>query len=174
MNNLKKIVESSAKIRFHDCDPFGHLNNARYIDYMVAARGDQLLENYGFDIYALAQQKALGWVAAQTQIAYMSSATVMEEVIIQTRLIAYAEKTLHLEALMWNIDKSVIKAILWTNLVHYNIATKKSQLHEASLLHFFQSIVHPLPAPMNFDERVKSFRKPLKESVQQNNQPNNS
>jgi acyl-CoA thioester hydrolase len=31
---LSKELESTAVIRFQDCDPFGHLNNARYIDYL--------------------------------------------------------------------------------------------------------------------------------------------
>ena len=46
----KKVLESKMKVRFHDCDPFNHLNNSRYIDYIVTARGDQLLENYNLDI----------------------------------------------------------------------------------------------------------------------------
>ena len=29
-------------VRFQDCDPFGHLNNARYIDYFLNARQDQI------------------------------------------------------------------------------------------------------------------------------------
>ena len=33
MNELKKELESEAFIAFGDCDPFRHLNNARYIDY---------------------------------------------------------------------------------------------------------------------------------------------
>lgn len=41
MEEQKKLLESKAKVRFHDCDPFNHLNNSRYIDYMVTARGDQ-------------------------------------------------------------------------------------------------------------------------------------
>jgi acyl-CoA thioester hydrolase len=64
MPELKKTLQSKMKIRFHDCDPFHHLNNSRYIDYIVTARGDQLLENYGFDIYELARKEGIGWVAA--------------------------------------------------------------------------------------------------------------
>jgi acyl-CoA thioester hydrolase len=44
MPELKKTLQSKMKIRFHDCDPFHHLNNSRYIDYIVTARGDQLLK----------------------------------------------------------------------------------------------------------------------------------
>jgi len=74
MTELKKVLESKAKIRFHDCDPFNHLNNSRYIDYIVTARGDQLIDNYNFDIYQLAREQGIGWVTAQTQISYFSPA----------------------------------------------------------------------------------------------------
>jgi len=68
MKELNKIPESKMKVRFHDCDPYNHLNNSRYIDYIVTARGDQLIDNYGFDMYALVRERSLGWVSAQTQI----------------------------------------------------------------------------------------------------------
>lgn len=38
-------------IRFQDCDPFGHLNNARYIDYFINERENHLLQYYNFDTY---------------------------------------------------------------------------------------------------------------------------
>src|SRR6476660_2313010 len=102
MENLKKILESKVKIRFHDCDPFRHLNNSRYIDYIITARGDQLIDNYGLDIYKLARETEVGWVSAQTQIAYLAPATVMEEVTIQTQLLSFSDKAVHVEALMWD------------------------------------------------------------------------
>ncbi len=44
MATLKKILESTVRIHYQDCDPFNHLNNSKYIDYIVAARTEQLLE----------------------------------------------------------------------------------------------------------------------------------
>ena len=32
---MEKVLKSRAKVRFQDCDPFNHLNNARYIDYFL-------------------------------------------------------------------------------------------------------------------------------------------
>ncbi len=116
MQLYKKVLESKMKIRFHDCDPFNHLNNSRYIDYIVTARGDQLLDNYNLDIYKLAQEKSIGWVSAQTQISYLTPAYLMEEVTIQTQLIAFSEKSLLFEGLIWNNDKMILKAVMWTKL----------------------------------------------------------
>lgn len=159
MVEFKKILESKMKVRFHDCDPFNHLNNSRYIDYIVTARGDQLIENYNFDIYKLAMEKGLGWVSAQTQISYLVPAYLMEEIIIQTQLIAYSNKSLHLEALVWNFDKTIIKAVMWTKLVHFNLKTQKSHEHNEELNNFFKSIVNPLKSKMSFEERISVIKK---------------
>ena len=155
---IAKIPESKVKVRFHDCDPFNHLNNSRYIDYIVTARGDQLLENYGFDIYQILQEQGLGWVSAQTQISYLYPAYLMEELTIQTRLIACSEKSLVLEALVWNSGKAVLKAVMWAKLVHFNLTTKKSQEHSTQLMQFFQSIVHPLEQQTDFEARVQALK----------------
>jgi len=160
MTTLKKQLESKMKIRFHDCDPYNHLNNSRYIDYIVTARGDQLMENYGFDMYELTKEQGIGWVSACTQISYLAPAFLMEEVTIQTQLIDYSEKSLHLEGLMWDRDKTTLKAVMWTKFVHFNIRTQRSQPHAEELMQFFTQIVYPLIPTCNFEERVQSLSKP--------------
>lgn len=159
---MKKILASTAKIRFHDCDPFNHLNNSRYLDYFMTARGDQLLDNYNLDIYKLAQQDAVGWVSAQTQISYLVPAYIMEEVLIETQLLAFNEKSLTLEAAMWNLDKSKLKSLMWTRLVHFNLKTQRSHVHSPELISIFNEIVNPLSTPHNFDERTQAILQQLK------------
>lgn len=158
MNVLEKSPESTLKIRFPDCDPFNHLNNSRYIDYMINAREDQLLSYYDFDLYKLAMEKGIGWVVVQNQIAYATPATLMETVTIQTRLISSEEKSLLFEAAMWNEDKTILKAVLWSKLVHFNLKTKKSELHSRDLMDLFKQLEHPLPGALSFEERVKNLR----------------
>lgn len=158
MQEIKKILDSKMKIRFHDCDPFNHLNNSRYIDYIVAARGDQLIDNYGLNIYELAREEGIGWVTAQTQISYISPALLMEEVTIQTSLIGYSEKSLLLEGLMWNYDMTILKAMMWVKLVHFNIRSQKSHLHNVALMELFSKVIYNLPAPIDFETRVKDVK----------------
>ena len=158
MPTLEKVLESNMKIRFHDCDPFNHLNNSRYIDYFVTARGDQLLDHYNLDIYQLAKEKAIGWVSAQTQISYLVPAYLMEEVTIQTRLINYTDKSLRLEALMWSAHKKQLKAFMWTKLVHFDLKTQKSHAHSEELLALFREIVDPMPQPTDFETRINYLK----------------
>lgn len=164
MKQLEKILETKVKIRFPDCDPFNHLNNSKYIDYIINTREDQLLEFYDFDIYKLALEKGISWVIAQNQIAFLSPAMLMEKVTIQTQLIFYNEKTLIFEALMWNENKSILKSVLWSKLIHFNLTTKKSEIHSEELMNLFKQIENPLNEPISFEKRVENlrFKTPIK------------
>lgn len=151
---LPKELESKMLIRFPDCDPFNHLNNSKYIDYIINAREDQLMKFYDFDVYKIAAEMGITWVVTQTQITYLSSAVLMETVTIQTRLLSCSEKNILLEAVMYNDEKTKIKAIMWTKFVHYNLVTKRSQEHSNTFLQFFKEVEFTLENNPSFDERV--------------------
>lgn len=158
MKKLAKIIESKVRVRFPDCDPFNHLNNSRYIDYIINAREDQLLESYEFDLYRLAKEQGISWVVAQNQIAYLLPAMLMETVTIESKLLSFDDKSLVVEALMWDEHKTALKAILWTKLVHYDLKINRSTIHSDDLKNFFSEIVNPLSESVSFDERVESLK----------------
>ena len=59
-----QLLESSHLIRFPDCDPFNHLNNARYLDYFINAREDQVWDAYGINITTWQKPRVkAGWWA---------------------------------------------------------------------------------------------------------------
>lgn len=149
-----KILESQAIIRFPDCDPFGHLNNSRYIDYFINAREDQLRDNYGLDIY---ENREVSWVVAQQQIAYLKPANLMEKVTIQTQTMAFGPRFVEVEMRMYNENKSILKALLWAKFVHFDIRARKSAVHSDEFMAFFKKIVEPVKEE-KFEERVESIR----------------
>ncbi|MFC4817242.1 MULTISPECIES: acyl-CoA thioesterase [unclassified Flavobacterium] len=158
MKNFNKIIESKVRVRFPDCDPFNHLNNSRYIDYIINAREDQLLEAYDFDLYQLAKEKGISWVVAQNQIAYLLPAMLMETVTIESKLLSFDDKSLVVEALMWDEQKTSLKAILWTKLVHYDLKINRSTIHSDELKSFFNEIVNPLTEMVPFEKRVEDLK----------------
>ena len=155
--SLPKILESKTKIRFQDCDPFNHLNNASYFNYMINAREDQLIDNYDIDIYKLGMTTGKSWVVGFHQIAYIKPANLMEEVIIDSQLINYNEKNLWVEIRMWNSKKTTIKAVLWSTFTHFNIAKQQSENHSEDFMNLFKEVVFPLKE-RSFEERMKSLR----------------
>src|SRR5690606_31856397 len=118
---LAKELESTTTIRFQDCDPFKHLNNARYIDYFMNARDDQLVEYYNFSIFEFTQLTDHGWVVSKSQIAYLSPAKMQEKVIIRTRLIEMNESLLVVEGVMLDGDARRVKAVCWIEFTFINL-----------------------------------------------------
>lgn len=156
--SLPKSAESKVQARFPDCDPFNHLNNSKYIDYIINAREDHLMQVYGFDLHQMARTTGITWVVAQSNIAYLLPVNCMEIVIIETRLLYALPKLLCMEAVMWNEDKTKVKAVMWCYFAHYNLRSGKSQEHSAELMSFFDQIADPITDNPTFETRVKYFR----------------
>jgi acyl-CoA thioester hydrolase len=157
---LLKELESAALVRFQDCDPFGHLNNARYIDYFMNARQDQLARDYGFDLFALSKQTNEGWVVTKTQIAYLSPALLMEEVLIQTRLIHMSESALVVEGLMLNREAAHLKAVTWIEFAFVSLLTGKRSTHSEDFMGTFGAVVvEGIYGQHGFNSRVDALKR---------------
>ncbi len=154
--SLPKIVESKAKIRFQDCDPFNHLNNGKYTDYFMNHREDELIANYDIDIYKMAKHAGKSWVSSSNQIAYLKPALLMETVIIESQLIYFDTSNLKAEMRMYNEDKTQLKAIIWCGFVHFNLRTQKRGTHSEDMMELFNNILKPLDASI-FEERIKTL-----------------
>src|SRR5690349_7723141 len=118
---LPKDLETTAIIRFQDCDPFQHLNNARYIDYFMNAREDQLKQFYNFDIFKETQRMGQGWVVSKNQLAYLFPASVQEQVLIRTNLIQMTESVLVVEGLMLDSTARRLKAVAWIEFTYVSL-----------------------------------------------------
>ncbi|MEL1245843.1 acyl-CoA thioesterase [Flavobacterium sp. DGU11] len=116
------------KIRFSDCDPFKHLNNSGYIDYMLNAREDHLKEFHDIDMTEL-YKKGSGWMVSKHEIVYLSPALYSEMVCIESALIKLSDDTLLVEMVMWDVQRQQLKAVLWTKFIHINLQTGKRDRH---------------------------------------------
>lgn len=158
MENLQKVLESKAKIRFQDCDPFNHLNNAAYLNYFMNAREDQLIDNYDIDIYKMARKEGKSWVVGNNQIAYLRPAFLMEDVVIESRLLKYDESKIQVELRMLNANKTEIKAIMWSTFVHFNLIQQKREVHSEDFMTLFKTVANPVDEAI-FEERIESFKR---------------
>lgn len=136
---MNKTPVSTYKIRFSDCDLFGHLNNARYLDYFFNAREDHLKESYNIDLKEFLQQD-LAWLIKSHEIIYLQPALYLETVHIQSSLIKVTDKMMLVEMIMKDELESQVKAAIWTTFIPVNLQTKKVQNHNASFMEFARSI----------------------------------
>lgn len=156
---LPTTLESRAVVRFQDCDPFGHLNNARYLDYFMNARQDQLAEFYGFTLFERGRQASENWVVTKHQIAYLLPAMLMEQVLIRTRLIHASERVLVVEGLMLDGEGQRLKAVLWAEFTYVSLATGRATRHPEELMGFFAEVQVPAIFEADgFNARVAALR----------------
>lgn len=138
---LPKELESSAVVRFQDCDPFRHLNNARYVDYFMNARDDQLVQFYNFNIFGHVQQTNQGWVVNKTHIAYLTPAGVGERVLIRTRLVHMDESHLVVEGLMLDEAGRRLKSVGWVEFTYVSLSSGRPVAHADDLMNLFRAVV---------------------------------
>ena len=163
MKKFDKILKSKAIIRFQDCDPFNHLNNAAYLNYFTNAREDQIKNYYGIDIYAMAKDSGISWVVGSNQIAYINPAFLMENIVIESQLLNYKSTSLFVELRMWNKDETKIKAVMWSNFVHFNLLKQKRENHSDQIMKLFEAVHNPIDTS-SFEKRVDFFKRKFKTS----------
>jgi acyl-CoA thioester hydrolase len=153
-----KNPNSVYKVRFSDCDLFGHLNNARYIDYFMNAREDHLKDYYNLkltDYY----QKGISWVVTAHEIAYLRSAIYDEMVNIESSLILAEADSLYVELIMTDEIKSHLKAVMRTKFTPINPKTGKKELHTAEFMKWAKSIENTeVGNTKKLQDRIKELR----------------
>lgn len=137
---MEKKLQSDYVVRFSDCDLFGHLNNARYIDYFLNAREDHLKKYYDMDLTTFYQQ-GLSWFVAGHEILYLRPAQYNERVKINSALFHVANDSLWVELTMTDENETHVKSIMWTRFVPVNPKTGRKEIHPQSFMDFANQVV---------------------------------
>lgn len=150
-------LQSFYIVRFNDCDPLGHLNNARYLDYMLNAREDHLRDFHGLTLPEFYKQ-GLSWVVRHHDIQYLRPALYNEKVGIISRLIELGESTLVVEFVMFDENLSVPKAILWTTFTCVDPKTGRKKQHSPEFMELAAGMqVHNVNRSAGIGERAKEL-----------------
>lgn len=163
----KKETESRMLIRFQDCDPLRHLNNAKYFDYFFNAREDQLPKVYGVEMKDLIQAFEAFWVVYNHHIAYLRPANLGEWVRINTRLIGFDSHTLVVEYQMADDNKSHLKTLMWTTFKYVGMNTSRTKQHSEEVKAYLNAMLYPdVPHhPEYFGQRVKNVKNTLQTHI---------
>ncbi len=151
-------METTHLIRFQDCDPFGHLNNARFIDYFINAREGHLMQFYGFSPYDYTTETGNAWLIRGHQIAYLAPAKLMEKVVISSVLAGWTTNEILLEMAMWNESKTQLKSVIWTRFVHINLREMQKTDHGEPLNGKFKTDVDARISTFTFEDRVQALK----------------
>ena len=160
---MNKTPHSFYTIRFTDCDLFGHLNNGRYIDYLLNAREDHLKTEYSLDLTDFYKQ-GVSWLVAAHEISYIRPAAYNERVSVMSALIKLEPGSLLVEMLMMDQNHTHIKSLMWTRFIHVNVKTGKRESHTDTFMDFAKSIeVTDVDLVKGYQHRLKEIIENIKE-----------
>ncbi len=146
------------KIRFSDCDPIGHLNNVKYLEYMLNAREDHVEAFYGFTYEEYTRRTGCTWITVQNEIAYLKEVRYNAKVQITSKTLEVRDRISKIEILMKSEDGKTIHAVLWMTIIYFNLKTRKSAVHPPETKEKFEKFLVNIEET-SFAERVSSFRK---------------
>ncbi len=155
---MKKILQSPRRIKFSDCDPMGHLYNAKYIQYLLDAREDQVESAFDFNPIDYVKKTGLGWIVVQNQIGYLKAAIFNETVICQSFIRNFNARILEIECSMWDVEHKIAKTLLWTRFLFMDTKNHVVGAHPPDILELFGKAVVPVEQK-TFEERMAHFRK---------------
>ena len=155
---MEKEIASTAKIRFSDCDPIGHLNNVKYLEYMLNAREDHVESFYGFTYEEYSRRTGCTWITIQNEIAYLKEVRYNSKVMITSKTIEVSDRISKIEILMKSEDGKTINAVLWMNIIYFNMKTRTSETHPDDVKELFKKYFVSLDQK-EFKTRVEYLRR---------------
>ena len=88
------ICKCTLKVRTYECDSYGHVNNANYLNYLEFARYE-FLKEAGFDYPAMIKA-GFGIYVARIEIDYKKPAITDDELLIKS----------------WSVKKGVVSGVI--------------------------------------------------------------
>ena len=156
--NMEQEISTLVKIRFSDCDPIGHLNNVKYIEYMLNAREDHVESFYGFTYEEYTKQTGCTWITIQNEIAYLKEVRYNAKVQITSKTIDVNDRIAKVELLMKSENGETVHAVLWITVIYFDMKTRRSAVHPPETKAKFEKFLVNLNET-NFQDRVSALRK---------------
>lgn len=104
------LHRTTLRVRTYECDAYGHVNNAVYLNYLEFAR-DRFLEDRGLDYQALVASGFGIWVA-EAHLTYLAPALPGEELSIETAVKELGAASVVLGQTVRNPEKVVLEGTM--------------------------------------------------------------
>lgn len=89
--NQFSIFETELNVRPDDIDMFNHVHNSKYLDYVLAARYEQMEKFYGMSWEKFSEQ-GYGWVVSKVTINFKRALKMGDKMLVRTGILEMNEK----------------------------------------------------------------------------------
>lgn len=91
IQNQYSIFESQLNVRPDDIDMFNHVHNSKYLDYVLAARYEQMDRFYGMS-WEDFEKEGFGWVVTNVNISFKRPLKMGDAMIIRTGILSITDR----------------------------------------------------------------------------------
>lgn len=116
---------SELKVRPDDIDMFNHVHNSIYLDYVLAARYEQMEQYYGMSMEEFLQQ-GYGWVVKTAYIDYKRPLTLGDSFLVTTGIVEFKETGCRVEFDITNKKTGKLCCDGWFDYVMIHTKTGRS------------------------------------------------
>ncbi len=85
---MYSTFETEIVIRPDDIDMNNHVHNSKYLDYVLAARYDQMIKDYKFSMEDF-HKLDYNWVVSKVEIEYKRALKLNDKIIVKTQFDSY-------------------------------------------------------------------------------------
>ena len=115
------------KVRPDDIDMFNHVHNSIYLDYVLAARYEQMERFYGMAIEKFLEM-GFGWVVKAVQIDFKRALSLGDHFSVETGIIEINKKGCRVTFEINNLKTGKTTTTGWFDFVMIDLKTGKSLL----------------------------------------------
>jgi acyl-CoA thioester hydrolase len=118
------------RVRFSDCDPLGHVNNAKYLTYLEQARLRLWGRQIGFSSRRAAEggTRGVGFILARAEIDFRAQAHDDDELEVRLSLAGFGRTSATYEYEVVDVSKNVVVATARTVQVWFDYDAGQSVL----------------------------------------------
>lgn len=123
--NQFSIFETELNVRPDDIDMFNHVHNSKYLDYVLAARYEQMEKFYGMSWEKFSEQ-GYGWVVAKVTINFKRPLKMGDIMLVRTGILEMNEKGSNVQFEIINKTTGKIASDGIFDYVMIDLATQRS------------------------------------------------
>lgn len=113
------------KVRPDDIDMFNHVHTSVYLDYLLAARYEQMEECYGMSMRKF-MESGYGWVTQKVQIEYKRPLKLGDSFSVETGITEITERGCRVEFEMKILKTNKTSAMGWIDFAMIDLKTGRS------------------------------------------------
>ncbi len=136
MKNKYSTFKTAHKVRPDDIDMFNHVHNSKYLDYVLAARYEQMELFYGMSMERFLEM-GFGWVVKAVHINYKRPLGLGDNFSVETGILTISSKECKVGFEMINLKSNKISADGWFDFVMTDLKTGRAvEIQEDMILNY--------------------------------------